>query len=71
MRSSLLALFNGWAAPVLGLLRHGTAFVQGPLYVLPVSHTWTHVFGVTLLGDATHLMPPLGAGANLAMLVSR
>ena len=23
---------------------------------------------MTLLGDAAHLMPPLGAGANLAML---
>ncbi|MFD7527125.1 FAD-dependent oxidoreductase [Streptomyces sp. NPDC059849] len=68
VRSSLLALFDGWAAPVLDLLRHGTAFVHRPLYVLPVSHTWTHVSGVTLLGDAAHLMPPLGAGANLAML---
>jgi 2-polyprenyl-6-methoxyphenol hydroxylase-like FAD-dependent oxidoreductase len=68
MRSSLLALFDGWAAPVLDLLRHGTAFVHRPLYVLPVSHTWAHVPGVTLLGDAAHLMPPLGAGANLAML---
>ncbi|MEV6551060.1 NAD(P)/FAD-dependent oxidoreductase [Streptomyces sp. NPDC051597] len=68
VRSSLLALFDGWAAPVLDLLRHGTAFVHRPLYVLPVSHTWTHVPGVTLLGDAAHLMPPLGAGANLAML---
>ncbi|MFI7153509.1 FAD-dependent oxidoreductase [Nonomuraea sp. NPDC050022] len=68
MRSSLLALFDGWAAPVLDLLRHGTAFVHRPFYVLPVSHTWDHVPGVTLLGDAAHLMPPLGVGANLAML---
>lgn len=68
VRSSLLALFDGWAAPVLDLLRHGTAFVQRPPYVLPESHTWAHVPGVTLLGDAAHLMPPLGVGANLAML---
>ncbi|MEU9102442.1 NAD(P)/FAD-dependent oxidoreductase [Streptomyces sp. NPDC048361] len=68
VRSSLLARFDGWAAPALDLLRHGTAFAHRPLFVLPASHTWTHVPGVTLLGDAAHLMPPLGAGANLAML---
>ncbi|MGW4898031.1 FAD-dependent oxidoreductase [Kitasatospora sp. NPDC004240] len=68
VRSSLLALFDGWAAPVLDLLRHDGVFTHRPLHVLPVSHTWTHVPGVTLLGDAAHLMPPLGAGANLAML---
>ncbi|MFI6316954.1 FAD-dependent oxidoreductase [Nonomuraea sp. NPDC050556] len=68
VRAGLLEMFDGWADPVLDLLRHGTAFAYRPLYVLPVSHTWTHVPGVTLLGDAAHLMPPLGAGANLAML---
>ncbi|MFI7385472.1 FAD-dependent oxidoreductase [Streptomyces sp. NPDC049813] len=68
VRSAVLRLFDGWAAPVRDLFRLGTTYVRRPLHVLPVSHTWTHVPGITLLGDAAHLMPPLGAGANLAML---
>ncbi|NUR84674.1 MAG: FAD-dependent monooxygenase [Nonomuraea sp.] len=67
-RSSLLALFEGWAEPVLDLLRFATSFALRPLYVMPAFHSWEHVPGVTLLGDAAHLMPPLGVGANLAML---
>lgn len=68
VRSSPPAPFDGWAHPVLDLLPHGTAFVHRPLYVLPVSHTWAHVPGVTPLSGAAHLMPPLGVGANPAML---
>lgn len=69
VREHLLAVFGGWHESLLDLIREsGGGFVNRPLSVLPVGHTWHHVPGITLLGDAAHLMPPYGIGANLALL---
>jgi 2-polyprenyl-6-methoxyphenol hydroxylase-like FAD-dependent oxidoreductase len=60
--------FDGWAPELTALITDGeTDPVPRPLYALPVEHRWARVPGVTLLGDAAHLMIPSGEGANLAM----
>jgi 2-polyprenyl-6-methoxyphenol hydroxylase-like FAD-dependent oxidoreductase len=60
--------FNGWAPGLIALITDGeTEPVPRRIYALPVEHTWARVPGVTLLGDAAHLMTPSGEGANLAM----
>jgi 2-polyprenyl-6-methoxyphenol hydroxylase-like FAD-dependent oxidoreductase len=69
VRANLLERYAGWHPDLLGFLRDlDGGFTPRPLYVLPVPHAWTHTPGLTLLGDAAHLMPPLGVGANLALL---
>ena len=63
------AEFDGWAPELTALITGGeTAPVPRMIYTLPDGHQWDRVPGVTLLGDAAHLMPPAGEGANLAML---
>ena len=64
----VLAEFDGWAPELTALITDGeTAPIPRMIYALPDGHRWDRVPGVTLLGDAAHLMPPSGEGANLAM----
>jgi 2-polyprenyl-6-methoxyphenol hydroxylase-like FAD-dependent oxidoreductase len=60
--------FDGWAPGVTALITDSdTAPVHRPHYGLPIGLRWDRVVGVTLLGDAAHIAPPDGEGANLAM----
>ncbi|GAA3607644.1 NAD(P)/FAD-dependent oxidoreductase [Nonomuraea rosea] len=62
------AEFDGWAPELTALITDGeSAPVARMIHTLPDGHRWERVPGVTLLGDAAHLMPPSGDGANLAM----
>ncbi|MDR7276346.1 2-polyprenyl-6-methoxyphenol hydroxylase-like FAD-dependent oxidoreductase [Catenuloplanes atrovinosus] len=68
-KRELLALFDGWDARLTALIDAADdAPVPRRIEALPIGTRWTHRPGRTLIGDAAHLMPPVGEGANQAML---
>jgi len=66
---TILAEFKGWAPEITALLTESDSnIVARKINALPDKHRWEPKSGITLIGDAAHLMAPSGEGANLAML---
>ncbi|QIS12155.1 FAD-dependent monooxygenase [Nocardia arthritidis] len=68
-RARLIELLPGWHPRFTALIAAcDDAVVPRSITTLPVGLTWPSNPGVTLVGDAAHLMPPVGEGANMALL---
>jgi len=69
VKEACLQDYAGWDPKLVAFTQIADDDTIAPrdLYMLPVGHKWDHVPGVTLIGDAAHLMTPFaGEGVNLA-----
>jgi 2-polyprenyl-6-methoxyphenol hydroxylase-like FAD-dependent oxidoreductase len=70
VRAGLLKEFEGFSDDILDLFRASNDhFALRYIHALPVGHCWPNRRGLTLIGDAAHVMSPFGGeGVNAAML---
>ncbi|WP_433381126.1 FAD-dependent oxidoreductase [Actinoplanes sp. CA-142083] len=68
-KRALLEIFDGWDPRLTALIQAGDGDPNPRrIDAMPTGTRWDHRPGITLIGDAAHLMPPVGEGANQAML---
>ena len=62
-------MFGDWSPRLTALIEAGDGAPTPRLIeTMPLGTRWASRPDVTLVGDAAHLMPPVGEGANQAML---
>ena len=69
-RRRLKAELSGWSPDLLAFIDKANDIMAArSIYAFPIGFRWPHRDGVTLIGDAAHVMSPFaGEGVNNAML---
>ncbi len=69
-RRRLKAELSGWSPDLLAFIdKANDVMAARSIYAFPIGFRWSHRDGVTLIGDAAHVMSPFaGEGVNNAML---